>query len=91
MDKYVCDFKIAVHGIDLVKSPKAVDNLFEESSCLVFGQSLLLIEIAFQISSVAELHGYKLRAFRGESIYIPDNIFVFALFQNVYFCLDELL
>ena len=88
MQQHIRNFKISVHRINLVKSSEAIEDLFQEISGLILSQSLFLIKIAFQITSVAVLHSNKLCPLGAPCINIPDHILVVAFFENSDFSGD---
>ncbi len=91
VEEHICEFEITVHGIDLMQSFEAVDNLFEESSGLVLGESALLIKVALKVSTVAVLHNNKDAPLRGEVVYEANDVLIFALLKHTHLSLDELL
>ena len=80
-----------MHRINFVKSSEAVENLFQEIGGLILSQPLFLIEVAFQIASVAVLHSYELCPLGAPSVNVPDHILVVTLFEDSDFGGDELL
>ena len=89
MDKHVCDFKVSMHGIDLMESSETIENLFQEGRCLIFSQPLFFVKIDFQISSVAKLHCNKLSFFSTERVNIANHILIMTFLQNSNFSLDK--
>ena len=80
MQQHISNFKISMHRINLVKSSEAIKNLFQEISSLILSQSLFLIKIAFQITSIAILHSNKLCSLGTPCINISNHILIVAFF-----------
>lgn len=56
IEQHIGNLEISVHGIDLMQSLESVNDLFEEGSSFILGQSALLLEVALKISTIAVLH-----------------------------------
>ena len=82
MDEYVCNFEVAVHGVDFVESFEAVDDLFEEGGGFVLSEAFLLLQVLLEVSSVAVLHGYKLSPLGTEGVDIADYVLIVALLEH---------
>jgi len=91
MDKYVGDFEVSMHSIDLMKPSEAIEDLFQKGGGLILCQSLFCIKVLFQIASVAKLHGNKLSFFCTECVHIANHILTVTFLENSNLSLDEFL
>jgi hypothetical protein len=80
-----------VHGIDLVQSLEAVDDLLEESSGLILGQSALLIEVALEVAAVAVLHDNEDTPIRGKVVHEANDVLILAKFEHTHLGLHQFL
>ena len=90
MDKYVGDFEVSMHSIDLMKPSEAVEDLFQKGGSLILCQSLFFMKVSFQIISVAKLHGNKLSFFGAECVHIANHILILTFLENSNPSLDFL-
>lgn len=67
---------------------EAVENLFQEVSGLVLGQTFLLLEVVLKVTPVAKLSDYKKVAVVPEIVDEADHILVPARLEHLDFGLD---
>lgn len=89
MEEDIGYFEVSMHGVDFVQALKSINDLLEEGSCLVLGQTLLLLQIFFEITAIAVLHDDADALVGMELINKSDDIIVLALSEDFDFSLYE--
>jgi hypothetical protein len=70
---------------------KSIEYLFENICGLILRESLSVIQIGLNVTSVAKLRYYENVAWRLERINMSDYVFIMARFKDFYLGLDKLL
>ena len=65
-----------------MESFEAIEDLFEKTSGLILYETLLFLEITFQVTTIAVLHGDENTSFGVEVVDKTNYIFIFALSQH---------
>lgn len=79
MEENICNLEVSMHGIHFMQTSKTIQNLFKEVGGLIFGQSLFLLKVFFEVTAIAILHSDKLSALGTEGIYEFNDVIIMAL------------
>lgn len=90
VQEYVGRLEVPMHGVDLVQSLEAIDDLFEEGGGLIFCEPALVLEVLLQFPPVAQLHDDDDALLAHEVVDIAHHVLVLALLQHPDFGLHEL-
>jgi hypothetical protein len=91
IEKHIRNFKIPVHGIDLMQTFEPVYDLFQESSRLILSQSSFFLEIFLEVTSIAILHHNKDTLLRTEFLDETYHILILALLEHPHLSLNQFL
>lgn len=91
IEKHIRNFKIPMHGIDLMKPFEPIDDLFQESGRLILSQSSFFLEVVLKVTSIAILHHNEYTLLRAEILDKTYHILILALFEHPHLSLNQLL